>query len=391
MKKYDKVAIVCDWLTEIGGAERVLKAVCEIFPDAPIYTSQYRPKRAVWFRGHDVRTGWLNIFPAGLRRFMPFFRNLYFGHLDLSKYDLVISIANAEVKGVKTRSDAVHISYLQGPPTQYYWGLYDQYLKNPGFGALNFLARWGLKLLVKPLRKTDYKFAQKPDFLIANSDYVKDEIKKYYGRDAATVHPNVDVERIRELAGGLNLDSARLSKDGEKERNIFLIAGRQVSWKRVDLAIVACIKTGDELLVIGDGPEHKNLVKLARGHDNIKFLPKYNGAAEIVQYFRSARAFLFPSLEPFGITPIEALATGTPVIALKRGGALDFIQDGKNGVFFDEQNVDSLVAVIKKFGKMKFDSAKISMTAREFSEQNFKENFSKTIEKCVDKKGRSHE
>ncbi|MDR2524234.1 MAG: glycosyltransferase family 4 protein, partial [Candidatus Nomurabacteria bacterium] len=115
-----KVALVCDWLTEVGGAEKVLLAIHEVFPDAPIYTSQFRPKSARWFADMDVRTGWMNFLPRGLRRFVPFLRNLYFGRLDLTEYDLVISVANAEAKGVQTRGDAVHIAYLQGPPTQYY-------------------------------------------------------------------------------------------------------------------------------------------------------------------------------------------------------------------------------------------------------------------------------
>lgn len=129
-----KVALVCDWLTEIGGAEQVLLRLHQMYPEAPIYTSQYRPKTAPWFQDCDVRTGWLNIFPRGLRRFMAPLRSIYFKHLKLSGYDLVISVCNAEAKFIGVEG-GVHVSYLQGPPTQYYWGLYDQYIANPGFGA----------------------------------------------------------------------------------------------------------------------------------------------------------------------------------------------------------------------------------------------------------------
>ncbi|MDR0957498.1 MAG: glycosyltransferase [Candidatus Nomurabacteria bacterium] len=384
MKKFGKVAIVCDWLTEIGGAEQVLKAVHKMFPRAPIYTSQYRPKRA-GFREADVRTGWLNILPAGWRRFMPFLRGFYFKHLDLSEYDFVISVVNAEAKGVKTRAGAVHVAYLQGPPTQYYWGLYDQYLKNPGFGKLNFLARFGLRVLVRPLRRADYKAAQKPDFLIANSNYVAEEVRKYYGREAVVVHPPVDVKKIFELvdAGGVVKKQTRAGSNGGRAG--FVIAGRQVSWKRADLAMRACIELNEPLLVIGDGPEHKKLVELARGHENIRFLPKYNGVGEIVKYFRASEGFIFPSLEPFGITPIEALATGLPVIALKKGGALDFIRDGENGVFFDEQNEESLIKAIREFKKKKFDSRAVAESAREFSRENFEKKFSDTLVKLTQK------
>jgi len=364
-----KVALVCDWLTEIGGAEKVLLAVHKIFPDAPIYTSQFRPKTATWFAGMDVRTGWMNFFPRAARRFIPFIRNIYFKHLDLSEYDLVISIANAEAKAVKTRTDAVHISYLQGPPTQYYWGLYDEYIINPGFGKLDWVARLGLKLLVKPLRKADYKIAQNPDYLLANSSYVKGEIKKYYGRDAEIMWPNVDVKTIKKIA----------SKTADQKRDYYIMTGRQVSWKRADLAINACIKANEKLLLIGGGPENKKLMALAKGHDNIQFLPRYNGPADIVKYFKKSKAFIFPSIEPFGITPVEAIASGTPVIAMHAGGALDIIQPNKNGIFFEKQSTESLVASFKKFNKKKFSTKTIIKTAEKFSDENFEKRFKKFI------------
>jgi glycosyltransferase involved in cell wall biosynthesis len=357
-----KVAIVCDWLTETGGAERVIKAVHELFPEAPIYTSQYRRQRAKGFEDCTVKTGWLNFLPAKVRRLVPFFRNLYFSRLNLSHYDLVISIVNAEAKAVKTGPDSLHIAYLQGPPTQYYWGLYDDYIKNPGFGKLNFLARWGLKLLVKPLRRADWRDAQKADYLLANSAYVAAEIKKYYGRQAEVLWPPVAVKSLQKLIK-LGLPA---------KRSGFITAGRQVNWKRIDLAIKACHKLGQKLLVIGDGPEHQRLVELAKGSHQIKFLPSYNNAADIVQHFNSAKAFIFPSLEPFGITPIEALACGTPVVAFKRGGAQDFIKDGQNGLFFNQQTVGSLAKALKKLNHLTFDNQAIMKTAAAFDEANFK-------------------
>ena len=230
-----KVAIVVDWLTEVGGAERVLLAVHQLYPDAPIYTSQYRPRRIDWFKDADVRAGWLNILPRGLRKFMAPLRVFYFKHLDLSEYDLVISIANAEAKGVKTSPSSVHVAYLQGPPTQYYWGQYDAYIKNPGFGKLNFLARWGLKTLIKPMRKADLAEAKRPDLLIANSNYVANEIKKYYTRDSQVVYPPVDVSGLR------HTKVKPVNPFGKAE--FYVVTGRQVNWKRVDLAVDACIKT----------------------------------------------------------------------------------------------------------------------------------------------------
>ena len=370
-----RVAIVCDWLTEVGGGEKVILAVHEMFPEAPIYTSQYRPKRATWFDDCEVRTGWLNWVPQWARRFTPFLRQWYFNRLDLSDYDLVISVTGAEAKSVKTvgkHGKAIHICYCHAP-TQYYWSLYDQYMDNPGFGKfLNPIVRLALKLLVRPLRRSDYRAAQRPDYFVANSSYVAGEIKKFYGRDSILIWPGVDVDAVGRIKKTLPTG----------KRQGFIISGRQVSWKRVDLAIGACIKLNKQLLVVGDGPEHAQLVEQARGHDNIRFLPRYNGVGEIVEHFAGAKAFLFPSLEPFGIVPVEALAAGTPVVALRKGGALDFIKDGRNGVFFDEQTVDSLAAAIRRIDTMSFDASSVSRSAEKFSEDNFKKQLYDLVQKA---------
>jgi glycosyltransferase involved in cell wall biosynthesis len=304
----------------------------------------------------------------------------------------VISINNAEAKNVKTFNPktgkrALHISYLQGPPTQYYWGLYDEYLRDPGFGKLNFLIRWGLKILIRPLRKIDFKAAQKPDFLLANSSYVKEETRKYYQRDASVLWPSVDVEKIKDLAKKTSPeDMANLRQELFNGQDFWIISGRQANWKRVDLAISACQKLGENLLVAGYGAEHNRLARMAGGQDNIKFLPRYDGTCEIVKYFVSAKGFIFPSLEPFGIVPIEALAAGTPVVALKKGGALDFIKEGKNGVFFKKQNIDDLTAAMKEMDNLKFDKKNIQNSIEQFSTGNFKTNLTKFIEEYLSNK-----
>jgi len=369
--------LVCDWLTELGGAERVIRAVHEMYPDAPIYTSQYRPKRATWFKDADVRAGWLNVLPVKLKRLIPFLRQFYFSRLDLSDYDLVISITGAEAKAVKTGPKTLHVSYMHAP-TQYYWTLYDQYIENPGFGIFDPLARLGLKTLVKPLRKADYKAAQRPDVVVSNSTYIQDEIKKYYGRQSEVIWPNVDVETIRRLAGK---EPQGITRDG------FIIYGRQVSWKRMDLAIKAVTEMGEKLTVIGDGPEHERLVRLAGANPAIMFLPKYNGIQEIIKHIHASKAFIFPSLEPFGIAPVEALAAGTPVIGLRKGGAVDFIEEGVNGLFFDEQTVASLAEAIEDFNRHEFDRSVVTQSAEQFSEAAFKSQFETLVARHFDAKG----
>src|SRR5438105_5038206 len=216
-----KVAIVCDWLTGIGGAERVVLELHRLYPEAPIYTSQYDPKAIDWFKDADVRTTWLQRLPRSLKKFLPVLRAWTFGRLDLSEYDLVISSSGAEAKAVKTGPKTVHICYCHAP-THYYWSRYEQYMRHPGFGILNPLARFGLLLLVRPMRGWDYKASQKPDYFITTSNYTKSEIKKYYGRKARVIHPPVDIVRFQ--------PKEKLQRHG------FLIAGRQTPYKRFDLA-----------------------------------------------------------------------------------------------------------------------------------------------------------
>ncbi len=366
-----KIAIVADWLTTYGGAEKVVLTVHEMFPDAPIYTSQYSRKNLNWFDDCDVRTGWVNIFPSFLRKILSIPRAIYFSKLNLKEYDVIISISTAESKGIKTSSDQLHISYLQGPPIQYFWGMYDQYVENPGFGRLNFLVRFFFKLLVKPLRRLDYKFAQRPDYLLANSTYSSLEIKKYYNRDSIVVFPPVEVSDFK-----LN----------NKKEDFFISTSRQVNWKRLDLAVGAFKKTGDQLILVGGGAEHNKLVKLADGVKNIKFIPMIKSTKELSDLVGRAKAFVFPSLEPFGIAPIEALSTGTPIIAFKQGGALDYIRDGENGVFFEEQTVESLISGINKLKFIELNGRKISTTARRFSAINFKNTFKHVIMEKINEK-----
>jgi glycosyltransferase involved in cell wall biosynthesis len=364
-RKMKSVAIVCDWLTEgIGGAERVIKAVHDMYPNAPIYTSQYRPDRTAWLGAAEVRTGWLNYFPVCLRRFLPVLRAHYFSHLDLSDYDVVISITGAEAKYVRTGGRAQHICYLHAP-TQYYWGKYEHYIADPGFGVLNPLVRVALRLLVGPLRRADYEFAQKPDVLVANSSFVQAEIKQYYRRDSVVIFPPVSVVKITTKV---------------KPKNQLVVISRLANWKRVDLSIGAVKQTGDKLLVMGAGPARAGLMKLASGQRNIRFKPAINSAKKIAQILTSSKGFIFASQEPFGIAPVEALMLGVPVIAYRDGGALDFIADGVNGVFFDEQTVESLAAALDRFRDIRFNPAVIKRSAAKFSENNFKKQLKKLVE-----------
>lgn len=363
-----KIAIVCDWLTNVGGAEKVILRIHKLFPKAPIYTSQYNPKGIDWFNDADVRTGWMQILPKRMRRFWGPFRQKYFEKLNLSGYDLVVSVTGAEAKAVKV-PDGIHISYCH-VPTQYYWQMYDDYVENPGFGILNPIVRFFFKLMVKPLRKADYKSAQNPDYFVTISDYAREMIKKYYNRESVVIHPPVEIKDF----------SVQNAKDISVE-DYYVVTSRQVNWKRIDLAVKACLKTKKKLLVIGGGPEHNKLVKMAQGSNLIEFLP-IMGKKDLAEHLKKAKGYLFPSMEPFGIAPVEALAAGCPVIAFGEGGAKDYVIEGKNGITFKKQTSKSLAGAILRFEKMKFDRAKIAKTADNFDEKRFDKELKDFIKKC---------
>ncbi len=362
-----RVAIVCDWLTGIGGAERVVLELHKLYPEAPIYTSQYEPSKIDWFKDADVRTGWLQTLPSGLKKFLPVLRARYFSRLDLSDYDLVLSSCGAEAKGVKTGPNTVHVSYIHSP-THYYWIRYDEYLAHPGFPrGLNWLARLGLKALVGPLKNWDKRAAQRPNHLIANSTYTQAMIKKYYGRDSTVIFPPVDLERLKNSEHTLHVS----------DRHGFLAVGRQTPYKRIDLAVAACSELKLPLVVIGNGPEHAKLVKMAGR--SVTFL---TGATdeEVIAHMRTAEGFLFPTnIEDFGVTAVEAIAAGTPVIAYNQGGPLDYVVPGKTGAFFEKQTVASLTAAIQQFDPSKFDHKEIEAFAEQFSTSAFRTNLQELI------------
>ncbi len=360
-----KVAIVHDWLVG-GGAELVVEQLHIMFPDAPIYTS-YATKE--WRDRLDgkVKTGWLQ--PLGkVRKFIPLLRIWWFTHLKFKGYDLVISSSGAEAKGIKVPDGTVHINYCHAP-THYYWSRYEQYLGQPGFGpAFDWLARLGLRLLVAPLRRWDYKAAQRPDFIIANSSHIKADIRKYYGRESTVIFPPVYIERFQK------------PENLKRKRKGYLITGRQTPYKRFDLAVLACTRLNLPLTVIGDGADHKRLSKLAG--PTVTFLGKVSDSV-LEEEYASHQALIFPGLDDFGITPVEALASGTPVIAYQAGGALDYVLPGKSGEFFDQATTKSLAAQLQQFQPTRYSSSSIAVFASRFSREAFQKKMKAFINHYV--------
>lgn len=350
-----KVAIVHDWLTNMGGAEKTVLSLAKAFPDAPIYTSVFDPEHCPAFKHLDVRTTPLQNLPKFLRNKHQLFsilRPYAFHQLDLSEFDVVISSASAEAKHANA-PNGTHICYCH-TPTRYYWSHYEEYRKSPGFGALNPLVKLVLPKFVKKMRQLDLQAAKKVDYFLANSNEVKSRITTYYQRDAEVVFPPVATARFA-------------PKKNLKKQDYYLIVGRQIPYKRFDLAIQACTKLHKKLIVIGQGSEHEHLKKMAGPTIEFK---QINDDQKIVEYFQKAKAFIFPAHEDFGIVPIEAMSAGTPVIAYKNGGALDYVTE-KTGVFFEEQTTESLLKAIDKFETMQFNNKEISDYAEAFSEARF--------------------
>jgi len=355
-----KVAIVIDWLTNMGGAENTVLALHEAFPDAPIYTSVYTPETMPAFKAIDIHTTYLQNLPKPFRKlhkFFPILRTHAFAKLDLNEFDIIISCSSAESKQVrKTRKDQIHICYCF-TPIRYYWSHYDEYKNDPGFGKLNWLIRLAMPFIVPPQKKADYKAAQEVDLFIAISTEVQQRIRKFYNKPSTIIYPPVDVARF----------------EPSRERGQYYVAlGRQVPYKRIDLAVAAATKLNLPLKVFGNGSEHARLIEMA-GPTVDFYSDRFADASDknVTDALNSAKGYIFPAEEDFGIVQVEALAAGAPVIAYGKGGALDIVQDGESGVLFPKQDVESVVAAIKRASEIDFLPGTLRRKAKRFDKSLF--------------------
>ncbi len=365
-----KIAIVHDWLYG-GGAEKVVLEIHKLYPEAPIYTSfcsdEWRNKL-----DNKVVTGYLQCWPfSKIRRFLPLLRQWWFAQLDLSEYDIIISSSgNGEAKFArKSRPEQLHICYCH-TPTHFYWRHYDEYIKRPSFRP-RWLARLGLKTLVRPLKKRDFTAAQQVDIFIANSTGIQADIAEFYQKKSTVIFPPIDLSNFSLLA-------KTRQQTVIPKKPCCLIWGRIVPMKRLDVAIDACQKLGWQLDIMGKGPDMDRLKKLAGPHTN--FLGFVDDVTR-EKHIKEADLFIFCSHEDFGIAPVEALAAGIPVIAYQAGGALDYINPGKNGWFFSEQTAEQLIKTLNELPGKKVSPTKISATANEFSAAIFRKSMKNIVEK----------
>ena len=355
-----RVALVHDWLTSMRGGEKCLEVLCELFPDAPIYTLFAFPdKISDTIRAHTIHTSYLQNFPAiepWYRYYLPFFPSAI-ESFDLSGYECIISSSHAVAKGVKLRKDTLHISYVH-TPMRYAWDMFDEYFSRLLYGRVR---RAFIRLVTSYLRNWDVRTVGKVHHMIANSSFVRERIRRYYQTEPDVINPPVDVSRFIPTA----------ENDG-----FFLVVSALVPYKRIDLAISACNDLHVPLRIIGDGTEKYRLRAIA-GPD-VRF-DGWVDDAELEQSYSECRALLFPGLEDFGIAPVEAMAAGKPVIAYGRGGVLDSIVDGDSGVLFAEQTAESLKDAIRRFETMTFDASRIREGAVRFSRERYKKEMHEYI------------
>jgi glycosyltransferase involved in cell wall biosynthesis len=348
-----KIAIVHDWLTNMGGAEPLVLEIHKLYPEAPIYTSVYNKEAMPAFKDCDVRTTylqkWLPKFIRYKHVLWPVLRARAFRKLDLSEFDIIISSSSAEAKAVRKRPGAVHICYCH-TPTRYYWSHYEEFKKEFNFGPLTLLIRPFIPFFVKRMRKLDLDSVKGVDYFIANSTITQARIKEYYNRPSTIVYPPIDTERF--------------TPPVKSQREGFVVWGRHVPYKRFDIAIEACNRLGVQLTVIGTGPDTERLKRLAG--PTITF-PGRISDDDLNEAAWHSKGFLFPNEEDFGMSAAESLAAGTPVIAYAKGGALDIVQDGETGILFQEQTVESLVEAMQRFEEYSFLPATLHRKSKRFA------------------------
>ncbi len=348
-----RTAIVHDWLTNMGGAEKVVELMHHLFPDAPIYTLLYDQNNMPdAFAKMDIRTSYLQRIPLARRKhqwLLPFMPAAVEA-LDLRDYDLVISSSTSCAKGVLTRADCCHISYCN-TPMRYAWDFYQDYINGKPW-----ILRHSINRQMHWIRQWDRLSADRVDYFIANSINVRNRIHKHYRRDADIIYPPVDTEYF--VPGN------------EKTGEYFLCAGRLVGYKRIDLAVRVCSEMKLPLVVAGDGGECQRLRGIAG--PTVEFRGRVSDT-ELLKLYQGCRAFIFPGEEDFGITPLEAQACGRPVIAYGRGGALETVLDGRTGLFFEKQEEVSLQHVLESFFdcEVSFDPTIIRQHAERFSVERF--------------------
>lgn len=355
------VALVYDRVNKFGGAERVLLALHKIWPKAPLYTAVYDPNRAPWANVFDVRPSFLQNIPFVRRHheFIPWLMPMAFASFIFDDYDVVVSVTSAEAKGIVTKPGTLHICYVL-TSTRYLWSGFAQYQRYPGLGIFDWIAPSVLRHLTPTLRRWDLVSAHRPDTYVAISRRIKDRVETYY---------DTPVDRVLYPP----LDRSKFTVAKNINGRYFLTVSRLVGYKRVDIVIDAFNRLGLPLKIIGDGRAKSGL--RAKAKKNIEFIDRHLTDDELNSYYQRCLAFVFAGDEDFGLVAAEAQATGAPVICYKHSGMAEIIQDGKTGILFEEQSVDSLLNGIERFHQMRYNKDIIRRHAAMFDQAKFTKAF----------------
>ncbi|PIZ72318.1 glycosyltransferase family 4 protein [Candidatus Peregrinibacteria bacterium CG_4_10_14_0_2_um_filter_43_11] len=360
------IAIITDWLTNYGGAESVISAFHDLFPKAPIYTTMYKPKDMRELGAPDVqklvKTSWLQNIPFVKHQWMLGQMPVAVEMMDLDDYDIVLSSCHSVSKGVITKPNTLHICYCH-TPMRYAWEEWDLETRLKKFPKI---LHGTIRKQIKKIREWDYCAAQRVDKYIANSSHIAWQIQKHYGRDADVIYPPVHTEKFKPAAHPKN--------------DYYFSIGRLIPYKKFDLLVETFNQLGLKLKIAGTGPDLQKIKAMAKG--NVEILGSVSDA-ELADLYANCRGLLFPQIEDAGIVPLEAMSAGRPVIALSRGGSLDVMEEGKTGVFFEEQTVESLTDAIQQFEKMDFDSHQIREHAMQFDVEVFKRKIKEYIDSSL--------
>jgi glycosyltransferase involved in cell wall biosynthesis len=363
-----KIALVHDYLVQHGGAERVLECFCELFPDAPIYTLIYdEDAMGDTFSHCKIHTSSLQHFPFARKkhRIFPLLMPSAIEEFDFSKFDIVLSDSSSFAKGIITGPDTLHVSYVH-TPMRYAWDDCQKYTQDFGFPKIIESA---VPFMMNGIRVWDRVSSDRVDKYIANSQFVARRIKKYYNKNATVINPPV------------NINNFYISQNKSTDE-YYLMVGRLIAYKKHDIAIEAFNKLNLPLKIIGRGPELNALKKRAK--DNIEFLERVDDE-KLADYYANAKAFIFPQEEDFGIVAIEAMASGRPLIAYRGGDIVEHVQEGKMGIFFDEQTAQSLLQAVKAFDNYSFDPKYIRKKSKQFDRELFKSTIKDYINKAYTK------